>query len=267
MDVRRRRRITRTRTSARAYRRGSTAAQRRYPSYALSRFARRFRPYDVKDFTFTYQPFNMTITHGTGGGINFYNQGGVPSAPTTVAGGNAFSFNFSLSGMQTLINGGGGASNGGGVNNINYTEYTALFDSYRIIGIEIKMVYNADSQSQTMTTGFPNLMMVNDFDDSNNTTTAALLQYDSLKITQMGTGRPFKTWNVRPRLQATVQTTAGSVLALTPPADGWLDSAAYDAQYFGVKGLVDTQVTGGALTNIGYITFYVKAKVQFKNTR
>lgn len=223
---------------------------------------------DVKDFTFTYQPFNMTITHGTGGGINFYGQGVVPAAPVTVAGGNAFSMNFSLSGMQTLINGGGGAANGGGSVNSNYTEYTSLFDSYRIIGIEIKMVYNADSQTQTMTTGLPNIMMVNDFDDSQNTSVASLLQYDSLKITQMGTGRPFKTWNVKPKLQATVQSTGGSVLALTPPAGGWLDTAAYDSQYFGVKGYVDTQViASGSLINIGFITFYVKCKVQFKNSR
>lgn len=213
----------------------------------------------------------MTIAHGTGGGINFYNEGGVPAAPVVIGtGSNAFSFNFSLSGMQTLINGGGGASNGGGVNNINVNEYTNLFDSYRLIGIEIKMVYSGNSvTTNQVTNSLPLIMMVNDYDDSNNTNVASLLQYDSLKTFQMGSSvNNTAIWRMRPKLQSSVQTTTGSVLSLTPQKGAWIDTLTPDAQYFGVKGFVDLQtVLAGTFTPMGFITFYVKAKVQFKNTK
>lgn len=245
--------------------------------YALAmrpaRIARPFRPAGIKDFTYTYQPFNMTICHGVGGGINFYNEGGVPVGPSVIgSGSNAFSFNFSLSGMQTLINGGGAASNGGGVNNINVNEYTNLFDSYRLIGIEIKMIYSGNDVTANQTTNsLPTIMMVNDYDDSNNTSVASLLQYDSLKTFQMGSGNNNSwTWRMRPKLQASIQTTGGAVLSMTPSRGAWIDTLSPDAQYFGVKGYVDLQtvLTGGTSpTPMGFITFYVKAKVQFKNTK
>lgn len=245
--------------------RGTGGGGGRFP--VRTRVPRPFRAAGIKDFTFTYEPFNMTITHGTGGGINFYNRASVPSAPTTVPGGNNFQFNFSLQSMELNINGstGGALANAG---NLNFADYTALFDSYRIRKVQLQMVYNADSQSQTMTTGLPNLMMVNDYDDSQATTVASLLQYDSWKLVQMGSGaNNSKYWTVVPRTQVAVETTAGSVTSISGGSKNWIDCATPNAKYFGVKGLVDTQVTGGALSNVGFVTFYVKVFVQFKNTR
>lgn len=234
---------------------------------AVRRVPRSLRPNSVKDFSFTYQPFNLTITHGAGGGINFYNQGSVPTAPVTVAGGNTFQFNFSLSQMETLING-GGAGAIAFAQHLNYTEYTALFDAYRIRKVQLQMVYNADSQSQTMVTGLPNIMMANDYDDSLATTTASLTQYPSFKLIQMGSGADnCKYWTVKPKTQISVETTTGAVTSISGKEFDWIDCATPNAKYFGVKGIVDTQVTGGALANVGYITFYVKVWVQFKNTR
>ena len=231
------------------------------------RVPRSLRPNSVKDFTFTYQPFNLTITHGTGGGINFYNQGSVINPPVTVAGGNAFQFNFSLSQMQTLING-GGAGTIAFAQNLNVGEYTALFDSYRIRKVQLQMVYNADSQSQTMVTGLPNIMMVNDYDDSNNTGPTSLVQYPSFKLIQMGSGVDnCKYWTMVPKTQMSVETTTGAVASISGKKYDWIDCATPNAQYFGVKGFVDTQVSGGALSNVGFVTFYVKVWVQFKNSR
>jgi len=255
-------RSTRRRTSSR-----SMVAMR--PSRAL----RQFRPNGIKDFVFTYQPFNLVIAHGTNGGINFYNQGAVnPSAPAfaRASAGLSFSFNYSLSGMATLINGStAGCQNAGGAGAPNSAEYTALFDSYRIAGIEMKMVYSGNSvTANQINNALPNIMMANDYDDSNLTQTAALSQYDSMRVMQFGSAQSH-TWKVRPRLQASVETTGGSILALTPPRGAWLDTAAPDVKYFGVKGIADiqTDLSTGTLTPMGFITFYVKAKLQFKNTR
>lgn len=258
----------------------SRSTRRRTSSRAMvynrpTRAIRIFRPSGIKDFVFTYQPFNLVMAHGTGGGINFYGQGAVNPAGTPfvpAAGGPAFSFNFSLDGMATLCNGtAGGVQNGGGSVAPNSAEYSALFDSYRIVGIEMKMVYSGNSvTANQINNALPTLLMVNDYDDSNNTQTAQLSQYDSMRVIQFGSGTS-RTWKVRPRLQASVETSGGSILALTPPKGAWLDTAAPSVKYFGVKGMVDLQTplgTGnGTLTPFGYITFYVKAKLQFKNTR
>jgi len=156
------------------------------------------------------------------------------------------------------------------VNNMNSADYTNLFDSYRIIGIDIKMIYSGNDVTASQTVNsLPTMMMVNDYDDSQNTTTASLLQYDSLKTFQMGSGNNNSwTWRMRPKLQASIQTTGGAVLSMTPARGAWIDTLTPDAQYFGVKGLVDLQtVLSGTFTPMGFVTFYVKAKVQFKNTK
>ena len=233
------------------------------------RIPRSLRPSAVKDFSFTYQPFNLALMHGIAGGINFYSDGSipVPTAPVGIGfGGTNFSFNFSLSQMQTLINGTGAATNGGFTPNVNVSEYTNLFDSYRLCKVEIQMVYNASDQTQTMTTGMPNIMLVNDYDDSQNTGIASLCQYSSFKLLQMQAGRR-KTWKMTPRLQSAVETTSGSVLSMTPARGAWIDTLTPNAQYFGVKGAWDCQNFIGATTNVGYVTFYVKVFVQFKNTK
>lgn len=233
------------------------------------RIPRQFRANGIKDFVFTYQPFNMTMTHGAGSGLNFYAQGVVPSPPATAAAGaRDFQMNFSLDRIETLIAGGGGAANGGFSPNLNVAEYTALFDCYRIKKIEIQMLYNSNDQVQSITTGLPNIMLAKDYDDSNSTSSATLCQYDNFKVWQMGSApQNSRTMTIYPKLQSAIETGGGAVLAMHPAKGAWIDTLAPTAKYFGLKGFADIQVTGGALTNIGFITFYVKCYVQFKNTK
>lgn len=256
--------------------RGKARAVRRLPKSTVlvarrrPRIPRALRAAGIKTFTFTYQPFNMTIQHGVGGGLNFYADGQMPSVVAPAAGATGFGntnwgLNFTLQQVNCFVNGTTGATNNAAGFN-NFQEYVNLFDSYRIRNVEIKMVYNASDQTQTMLTGLPNMLMVNDYDDSGNTAIPSLMQYDSMRMFQLQAGRS-KTWKMVPRLQAQVETTTGSILAMTPARGAWLDTLSPNAVYYGVKGAVDLQHFAGALTNTGYVTFYVKAYAEFKNTK
>lgn len=234
----------------------------------VPRRAPRFlRPAAVKDFAFTYVPFNMAIGQGTGGGINFYTEGAVPNTPTYPGNAKDFQFNFSLSSMQTLIAGGGGGALAAALND-SVTDYQSLFDSWRINKIRIQMVYNANSQSQQMGQGLPNICLVNDYDDSNSTSMSSLTQYDSFKVIQMGSaGKSSQFWTMKPRTQSTVLTVSGSSLSLMNGGNPWLDTAVPTCQYFGVKGYVDSQQAAAGPIHVGYVTFYVKVWCQMRNTR
>lgn len=263
----------RGRSRSRSRSRSLTRSRRvrgRYGPPPVLRIARPFRPSGIKDFSFMYQPFNMTIQHGTGGGINFYADQSLPGvvAPFDAANGAYFAFAFSLNSIITLINGNtaGNPANSGTSPNVDVLQYVNLFDSYRIRSIELRMVYNASDQTQTMTTGLPNILMVNDYDDRGRTAQPSLLQYDSLRILQMQGGKQ-QIWRVKPKLQTAVETLGGTTVAMTPPAGAWIDTLSPDAMYYGVKGMVDLQNLTGTLTSTGYITFYVKCNVQFKNTK
>ena len=117
-----------------SYRASSMARRSRYPRYLQVR--------GVKAFQMTVQPFALAFGQGTAGtqGIQFYGINAVPSAPT-YTNSSRWGLTFSLAGCQNYINGGVV----GTAPNVNYAEYTTLFDCYRIRKVEISMFYNSNS--------------------------------------------------------------------------------------------------------------------------
>lgn len=231
------------------------------------RVPRPLRPASIKDFTFTYDPFNMAIGQGSAGGLNMYADAGVPAVPTYPGNFKDFQFNFSLASMQTLIGGGGGGSIAL-TNNASVTDYQSLFDSYRINKVQIQMVYNSNTQAQIIGQGLPNIMLVNDYDDSASAGIATLSQYDSFKVIQMGSGnKSSHFWTLVPKTQTSVLTTSGSSMSLMTRGNPWMDTAVPTVQYYGIKGYVDSQQNIVGPVAIGYVTFYVKVWCQMKNSR
>lgn len=216
-----------------------------------------------KAFTMTCQPFVLAFGQGTAAtqGVNFYGINSVPSAPTYVNS-SRWSLGFTLGGCQNYINGGfvGSAAL------TNSAEYTLLFDSYRIRKVEISMFYNSNSSTLGPGTSLPVISMANDYDDVGSTGLESLQQYESYRVVQFGNNsrNGLVKHQLKPKVQAVVETTGGTGIAMNP-SNPWLDCNNTTVLYCGVKGNYDNMNIGSQ--NVGFITFYVKYFVEFKNTR
>lgn len=122
----------------------------------------------------------------------------------------------------------------------SYTDYTALFDQYRIdqVDIEIDSLVNS-AQSQATTTGnqeaMPSVTYVPDFDDANvPTTPGEINQYQRAKTwTFRGSGKPLK-FSIKPRVSVPVNSVGGG--ANMPGAESpQLDIAHADVLHYGCK--------------------------------
>jgi len=229
----------------------------------FQRVPRYLRTKGPKAFTMTCQPFAMALGAGTGAtqGINFYGLGAVPTTPTFINN-PRFSFGFTLGAVNNYING----AFIGSAANVNYAEYTQLFDSYRIRKVEITMYYNSNSSSLNNTPSLPVISMANDYDDVGSTALESLMQYESYRQVQFGNnssnGRVVHS--LRPQIQASVETTGGSALAMLTK-NAWIDCNNTGVLHCGLKGNFDNMNIGSA--SVGFITFYVKYWVEFKNAR
>ena len=248
-------------------------AGQRQKSYARRRAAprarlnRALRATGSKLFTITCEPFNLGLVSGLAAtsGTQWL---GNAQVPNTVTGGGVNSQNwalaFSLNGVYLSTNG----ANVGLSPLNNVSEYTALFDSYRIKRVRIEMYYNSNSVGLGASTSLPLICMANDYDDTSATLLPSLQQYDSFKAIQFGNNpsNGCVRWNLKPKIQTVVQTTTGAVVGISQK-DTWIDCATPGAEYFGVKGYYDNQNSSGTGVQLGYITFFVKYDVEFKNPK
>lgn len=263
----------RSRSRSRSRSTSSSRQRRRTGSYGAgggvvmvtrSRVPGYLRVKGTKAFQMTCQPFCLMIGQGTAAsqGINWYGINGVPAAPTYVNS-SIWSLGFTLGGVQTYINGTFVAN----APNTNYAEYTALFDSYRIRKVEITMIYNSNSSSISGSPSLPVMSMANDYDDVNSTSLSSLQQYDSYRLVQFGnnTNNGKVLHRVSPMIGTVIETTGGSAIAGQNSNKTWIDCNNGTILYCGVKGNYDNMNQSSA--TLGYVTFYVKYFVEFKNTR
>lgn len=137
-----------------------------------------------------------------------------------------------------------------------YTEFTTLFDQYRMTGVKMKFVPRASQNVSTQSMG--DLVYIIDYDDATAPTSQnQLLENQSVKVRQVFS-RPFSVY-IRPRTNFTVIGTSGNQTA-NIPIKTWLDCASPDANYFGLKwAWVNAASTLSPLPSIDiYITYYVQ---------
>lgn len=142
----------------------------------------------------------------------------------------------------------------------NYSDFTNMYDSYKICGIKKKFVFNrnnADVQLTTAGAELPMLLTVNDFNDKTDPANEnAMLEYASFKQARLD--RPVKRY-FRPSilLGDGTSTTSNSVKSR------WLSTADADAEHFGLKWAVNTVSTATGAT-IGtlkvYTTYYIACR-------
>lgn len=136
----------------------------------------------------------------------------------------------------------------------NYTEFTALYDTYKICGIKVKFVYDrnsATSQSSLTTNTIPNLLTVYDYNGNSITDENGMLQYPTFKIARMD--KPITRY-FRP-----VQTVDSSNPNYVKSR--WNSTAEPDIVH---RGLVACISNPGAVGDLGivsiYATFYLAMK-------
>lgn len=150
----------------------------------------------------------------------------------------------------------------------NYTEFTALFDRYRITGVRLQVMPRISQQTvggnATAATAYsPVIAHTIDYDDA--TTPAdinAINQYDSVKYQYEY--KPFKVW-IRPRAaQAQYGSGVFTSYGNSNPKQ-WMDVASPDITYYGWKWATNgysAQLTGNQYWDV-MATYYL----EFMNPR
>lgn len=137
----------------------------------------------------------------------------------------------------------------------NYTEFTNLFDMYRINGVKVTLMPRGNSAEVGTNQGLVKLFSVIDYDD--NIAPAALtevLQYESLKTTN--TSRDHKRY-IKPKLSRVLYQ-PGAVNAYGA-SNGWIDCTNPQVPHYGMKYVLQ-QLPAGAQSYDCKITFYLAFK-------
>jgi hypothetical protein len=137
-------------------------------------------------------------------------------------------------------------------NSSNASAYTAIFDRYRILQVNVKFMPNIGP------TGAAPLYTVLDYDDANAPTAiASLLAFGTLKITP---NAAIDERTLTPRL-ATAAYSGSFASYANLSSKTWIDSASPGVDYFGIKYGVPITATSYSTTVI------VTLMVQFKSQR
>lgn len=183
--------------------------------------------------------------------------------------GNGLGLAFCLS----QIIGTGNLANPGVMNNVpNYTEFSALFDYYRIRGVHIKVIYTNNVANSSSAVGavaqpiaLPTLQCVEDLDDGiAPLTDGELLQRSGVKLLTLGTNGPIDLF-VQPRYADTILTDAAAQPAAVGNRSTWLDSNFPGVQHYGYK----FHLTNWPATPLqaGYFQFFFTYDLEFKGVR
>lgn len=152
----------------------------------------------------------------------------------------------------------------------NFTEFTSLFDQYRIRWVELTFV-SAVTQSDIASAGItgysPQVVhgfFVNDYDDSLPPSSKdELMQYGNCRIIPLtGRNRPLR-WKLYPHLQA------AAAPGIVWKRNNWLDAAHDSVAHCGLKTIFTTNPLTNVLADQSpiMITVYAKYCIQCKNSR
>lgn len=123
----------------------------------------------------------------------------------------------------------------------NYTQFTSLFDDWRIKGVAVRMFFAHTSESSTSNTqGAPMIHYVWDPTDNTVVDETAILQYEGLKQYQFANGASTRGFTTFGRPQALLGTglelTDGTTTGGRPiPRSGWIETVSPTAEYNGLK--------------------------------
>ena len=154
------------------------------------------------------------------------------------------------------------------------TEFTALFDMYRIKKIEITFIYDHNSGDVATSAGvaananmgMPNLFLVTDHDDDTVLGGSSdYMQYEPCSISRLD---QIKRWTVYPRVAMAAY--QGAFTAYASQGQQWIDAASPGVAHYGCKFGVDASmcnVAASGAVRIGTLNVISKYFLECKDTR
>lgn len=144
----------------------------------------------------------------------------------------------------------------------NYTEFTNLYNEYKIARVKVKFIYSANNQPVTTLaniTALPTIYTAVDTNDSVAPTAVSdLLQYKTFKA-----HRADKPFSVYFKPNYAVAAYSGAFTSYAASA-GWIDTSSVNVKHYGLKWIIDpmfystgTNVTGRLQT---ILTYYIKCR-------
>lgn len=130
----------------------------------------------------------------------------------------------------------------------NYTEFTNLFDEYRITGVKLKFLYTgSNSNSGTVLTQWsPFVYTVIDNDDA--APLAAVTDYEQYTTCKVNKLLNVPSRFIKPKMSLAAY--GGAFTSYTNMQNIWVDSASPGVEYYGFKMGIDTNPLGGAGANL-----------------
>ena len=151
----------------------------------------------------------------------------------------------------------------------NYSDFTNLFDEYRIVGISIKWIFTANnanyiSQNTNNIDAVCGLPLLHYCIDTNSASPAATInamrEYNTYKVRRLD--KPCKVY-IRPSVASAVYDSAAT-WGYTSTRKPWIDTSTPTVDYYGIKWAIDPVYTAYAY-EIGAVeiiyTYYVQCKV------
>ncbi len=141
-----------------------------------------------------------------------------------------------------------------------FSDYTTVFDQYRLVAIEIRFSPRLTAQQFSSSDVNPRLWTAIDYDDNNTPSRAIITQYETCVTTPPSCGivRCFQP-HAAQALYNGAFTGYGNV------GSPWCDVASTTIQHFGIKAVVESG--GGAQSNLQTYIIDAVAYVQFRNSR
>lgn len=149
----------------------------------------------------------------------------------------------------------------------NYTEFTTLFDHYRINYIDLLWVYSKNTaESNNYTTDkhqMPMLLTAIDKNDAVAMDEASLMQYPSFRVDQLD--RPIRR-RIYPK--PTVAAYSGAFTSyMSPTGNPWIDTQSPGVQYYGCKFIIKCPESYATSAPLGVLSCYAKYNMSFKGAK
>jgi len=199
----------------------------------------------------------------------FTNSGIGNSTSATVGLGTGLAFEFQL--VQAILNiGNGSVTATVGISYQGYSEFTNLFDSYKILHTKIKLLFtNNNSSVNSPNTSLPEFLAVGDADDSVPLSDVyAAMQYQRIQTKQLGQANDPLKRTVYPKPLVQTYRTSVTTGYSNPDKPIWIDMSMPDVPHYGCKmyfNNLNQQTTTD--TKIGKIDIYFTQRFMCKTVR
>lgn len=138
----------------------------------------------------------------------------------------------------------------------NYTEFTSLFDQFRInkIVMELRCRYNPESATSITEGVYPEIFYCRDHDDATNISTSVMRQYSNCKRKILKPGSITRI-SIKPSVLAPIYRALANNYA--PKWKQWIDCSLADTPHFGLKvNIANNSPTATYIIECDYVYYF-----------